>query len=83
MDAFIEIHEYSWGTLRKIEVGKDFSVIIHPDTAEDLRNLASGSAHRFQDETGTRWTAKRNNGDLEFTSTQGRRVTVAARRLDL
>lgn len=58
---------YSWGKLKKIEAGNQYSIPLHPEHWEKLEALGDGEKHAFQDETKRKWTATREGDKLNFT----------------
>jgi len=54
------------GTIRVIEVGALFSVIIHPEAYTRITQLADGQSMRFQEETRRTWDVQRAGTTLRF-----------------
>lgn len=55
----IRIRNYSWGTLRTIEVGSAFTVVIHPKEAQAIALLEPACSTSFTDEQGIQWVVTR------------------------
>lgn len=53
----VKTKKYSWGTFRRIESGINFSIPVHP---EDWDVIKQGSG-QFKDETGTSWKVEKDS----------------------
>jgi len=58
--------QYSWGTLRKIEVGRHYQIIIHPEEWGMIQGLSEGETIAFKDETGKVWEVSRSEAGFTF-----------------
>lgn len=63
----VKSKDYSWGKMKTISKGADFSIPLHPEHQEAITKLNDGDFHTFKDETGSRWTAKRAGNDIHFS----------------
>lgn len=63
---------YSWGKMKTIHKGADFSIPMHPEHHEPISKLSDGESHHFTDETRTHWTATRSGDDVHFQSSAGK-----------
>lgn len=63
---------YSWGKMKTIHKGADFSIPMHPEHHEPVSKLKDGESHHFTDETRTHWTATRSGDDVHFQSSVGK-----------
>jgi hypothetical protein len=68
--------KYSWGTMRTIHHGNQFSIPLHPEHQEELATLRDGEKHNFEDETKNKWTAERKGNTVRFTNSRGNLSTV-------
>jgi hypothetical protein len=66
--AKVETHKYSWGTMKTAHHGHDFSVPMHPEHHKAIHALKDNQEHKFKDETGRHWTAKRQGDDVHLHS---------------
>jgi predicted CopG family antitoxin len=66
--ATVKTQKYSWGTMKTVHHGKDFSIPLHPEHHEPIAKLKDNQEHKFKDETGRHWTAKRMGDDVHFHS---------------
>lgn len=64
----VKTQKYSWGTMKTIHHGADFSIPLHPEHHEPIAKLGDDQEHKFKDETGKHWTAKRQGADVHFQS---------------
>lgn len=64
--------KYSWGKMKTIHKGADFSIPMHPEHHEPISKLKDGESHHFTDETRTHWTATRSGDDVHFQSSVGK-----------
>lgn len=71
------VEKYSWGTLRTIEKGAMFSVIIHPEHVSVVRD-----GGKFRDETGRTWTVA-VDGDMRHFKSGDQNVSVSVDALKL
>lgn len=58
---------YSWGTMKTVHHGKDFSIPLHPEHHQAISKLKDGESHSFKDETGSKWKAERHGDDVHFS----------------
>lgn len=63
---------YSWGKMKTIHKGADFSIPMHPEHHEPISKLKDGESHHFTDETRTHWTATRSGDHVHFQSSVGK-----------
>lgn len=67
-DGKVETKKYSWGTMKTVHHGHDFSVPLHPEHHQAIHALKDNQEHKFKDETGRHWTAKRMGDDVHLHS---------------
>lgn len=76
-EATVATKKYSWGTMKTIHQGADFSIPLHPEHHQAIAKLKDEQEHKFKDETGRHWTARRKGEDVHFQSAnQGNSTTV-------
>jgi len=61
-------NKYSWGTMKTVHHGSDFSIPLHPEHHEAIAKLKDGQEHHFKDETGHHWGAYRRGEHVHFQS---------------
>lgn len=59
---------YTWGKMKTIHQGRDFSIPLHPEHHEAIAKLKHNQEHKFKDETGRHWIAKRQGNVVHFQS---------------
>lgn len=62
----VETKKYSWGTMKTVHHGADFSIPLHPEHHQAISKLKDNQEHKFKDETGKHWTAKRMGDTVHF-----------------
>ncbi len=67
-EATVTTKKYSWGTMKTVHHGKDFSIPLHPEHHQAIAKLKDEQEHKFKDETGRHWTARRKGADVHFQS---------------
>ena len=65
-EATVKSANYSWGTMKTVHHGKDFSIPLHPEHHKPIAALKHGESHSFKDETGNKWKATRDNDTVHF-----------------
>lgn len=65
-EATIKTKEYSWGKMKTIHHGNDWSIPLHPEHQKMISSLEDEGEARFKDETGVKWTAKRFGDTIHF-----------------
>jgi hypothetical protein len=75
-EAKVETKKYSWGTMKTIHHGADFSIPLHPEHHQAIAKLGDEGEHKFKDETGRHWTARRKGDDVHFHSANDGPKTV-------
>lgn len=81
MKTLISKRTYNWGTLRIIQKGVNFSVVIHPEHYARIANLVDGQSMSFREETGRDWKVRREGAQLHFQARAIGSVTVDAEAL--
>lgn len=71
VEATVETKKYSWGTMKTVHHGADFSIPLHPEHHEAIAKLKDEQEHKFKDETGRHWTARRKGNDVHFQGANG------------
>ena len=72
----VHTQNYTWGKMKTIHHGHDFSIPLHPEHHEAIAKLENDQEHKFKDETGRHWTAKRQGNDVHFDA-NGLKTTVS------
>lgn len=70
-EATVKTTKHSWGTMKTIHHGADFSIPLHPEHHKEIAKLKDGQEHKFKDETGRHWTARRNGEHVHFQGANG------------
>ena len=65
-EGTVKSAKYSWGTMKTVHHGKDFSIPLHPEHHKPIAALKHGESHSFKDETGHKWKATRDNDTVHF-----------------
>jgi hypothetical protein len=76
-EATVKTQKYSWGTMKTIHHGSSFSIPLHPEHHQAIAKLKDEQEHKFKDETGRHWTARRKGEDVHFQgANDGPKTTV-------
>ena len=67
----VATRKYDWGTMKTIHHGASFSIPLHPEHHQPIAKLKDNQEHKFKDETGRHWTAKRMGDDVHFAAANG------------
>jgi hypothetical protein len=67
----VESKKYSWGTMKTVHHGADFSIPLHPEHHQEIAKLKDQQEHKFKDETGRHWTAKKMGDNIHFQGANG------------
>jgi hypothetical protein len=67
----VESKKYSWGTMKTVHHGSDFSIPLHPEHHQEIAKLKDQQEHKFKDETGRHWTAKKSGENIHFQGANG------------
>ena len=65
-EAQVSTKKYSWGTMKTIHHGSDFSIPLHPEHHKEIAKLKDEQEHKFKTEDGKHWTARRKGEDVHF-----------------
>ncbi len=65
-EAKVETKKYSWGTMKTVHHGADFSIPLHPEHHKAIAKLKDEQEHKFKTEDGKHWTARRKGDDVHF-----------------
>jgi hypothetical protein len=65
-EAQVSTKKYSWGTMKTIHHGSDFSIPLHPEHHKAIAKLKDEQEHNFKTEDGKHWTARRKGDDVHF-----------------
>jgi hypothetical protein len=76
--ATVKTDTYSWGKMKTVHHGSSFSIPLHPEHHEAIAKLKDQQEHKFKDETGRHWTAKRDGEDVHFHGANGGNKTKVA-----
>jgi hypothetical protein len=76
--ATVKTDTYSWGKMKTVRHGSSFSIPLHPEHQEAIAKLKDQQDHKFKDETGRNWTAKRDGDDIHFQAANGGNKTKVA-----
>lgn len=75
--ATVKTQKYSWGTMKTVHHGSSFSVPLHPEHHQAIHALKDQQEHKFKDETGRHWTAKRDGDNVHLHSANdGPKTTI-------
>lgn len=69
LEATVKTNHYSWGTLKTVHHGADFSIPLHPEHHQAIAKLKDEQEHKFKDETGRHWVARRKGDQVHFDTT--------------
>ena len=69
--ATVKTDNYSWGKMKTVHHGSSFSIPLHPEHHEAIAKLKDQQEHKFKDETGRHWTAKRDGDDVHCQGANG------------
>jgi hypothetical protein len=75
-EATVKTQNYSWGTMKTIHQGSDFSIPLHPEHHKEIAKLKDQQEHKFKTEDGKHWTAKRSGDDVHFQGANGGNSTT-------
>ena len=76
-EATVKTQKYSWGTMKTVHQGSNFSIPLHPEHHKEIAKLKDQQEHKFKTEDGKHWTAKRSGDDVHFQSANnGPKTTV-------
>ena len=64
--------------MKTVHHGSSFSIPLHPEHHEAIAKLKDQQEHKFKDETGRHWTAKRDGEDVHFHGANGGNKTKVA-----
>ena len=81
--TYITKEKYHWGEFRKISVGIDFSIIIHPEHWQKIEKLRKGESSFFKDEQNVRWDIKFDGQNLFFQDRNCRSYKVQVKKFEL
>jgi hypothetical protein len=65
-EATVKTQKYSWGTMKTVHHGSDFSIPLHPEHHEAIAKLKDQQEHKFKTEDGKHWTARRKGDEVHF-----------------
>jgi hypothetical protein len=65
-EATVKTQKYSWGTMKTVHHGADFSIPLHPEHHKAIAKLKDEQEHKFKTEDGKHWTARRKGDDVHF-----------------
>jgi hypothetical protein len=65
-EAKVETKKYSWGTMKTVHHGADFSIPLHPEHHKAIAKLKDEQEHKFKTEDGKHWTARRKGDEVHF-----------------
>ncbi len=69
----IEVKDYSWGKLRKVELGNSIKAIIHPEHWTSIMHTAtSGDSTNFIDEQGINWQVTKEGDGVNLKPDESR-----------
>ena len=75
-EATVKTQNYSWGTMKTVHQGSDFSIPLHPEHHKEIAKLKDQQEHKFKTEDGKHWTAKRSGDDVHFQGANGGNSTT-------
>jgi phosphopantetheine adenylyltransferase len=65
-EATVKTQKYSWGTMKTVHHGADFSIPLHPEHHQAIAKLKDEQEHKFKTEDGKHWTARRKGDEVHF-----------------
>lgn len=65
-EATVKTQKYSWGTMKTVHHGADFSIPLHPEHHKEIAKLKDEQEHHFKTEDGKSWTARRKGDEVHF-----------------
>jgi len=65
-EAQVSTRKYSWGTMKTVHHGSDFSIPLHPEHHKEIAKLKDEQEHHFKTEDGKSWTARRKGDEVHF-----------------
>jgi nicotinic acid mononucleotide adenylyltransferase len=65
-EATVKTQKYSWGTMKTVHHGADFSIPLHPEHHQAIAKLKDEQEHNFKTEDGKSWTARRKGDEVHF-----------------
>jgi hypothetical protein len=65
-EATVKTKTYSWGTMKTVHHGADFSIPLHPEHHQAIAKLKDEQEHNFKTEDGKSWTARRKGDEVHF-----------------
>lgn len=77
-EAQVSTKKYSWGTMKTIHHGSDFSIPLHPEHHKAIAKLKDEQEHSFKTEDGKSWTARRKGDDVHFQGANNGGTTKVA-----
>jgi hypothetical protein len=75
-EATVKTQKYSWGTMKTVHHGSDFSIPLHPEHHKEIAKLKDQQEHKFKTEDGKHWSAKRSGDDVHFQGANGGNSTT-------
>lgn len=75
---YVKTQNYSWGKMKTIHHGSDFSIPLHPEHHEAIAKLKHEQEHHFKTEDGKHWTARRKGNDVHFQGANGGNSTTVS-----
>ena len=66
VEATVKTQKYSWGTMKTVHHGADFSIPLHPEHHKEIAKLKDEQEHKFKTEDGKHWTARRKGDEVHF-----------------
>ena len=75
-EATVKTQKYSWGTMKTVHHGSDFSIPLHPEHHQEIAKLKDQQEHKFKTEDGKHWSAKRSGDDVHFQGANGGNSTT-------
>ena len=71
VEATVKTQKYSWGTMKTVHHGADFSIPLHPEHHKEIAKLKDEQEHHFKTEDGKHWTARRKGDEVHFQGANG------------
>jgi len=65
-EATVKTQKYSWGTMKTVHHGADFSIPLQPEHHQAIAKLKDEQEHKFKTEDGKHWTARRKGDEVHF-----------------
>jgi len=70
-EATVKTQKYSWGTMKTVHHGSDFSIPLHPEHHEHIAKMKDQQQHTIKTEDGRQYHVKREGDTVHFHGVNG------------